>query len=86
VQWKPRYPRASTRWTDIDEEDIPLIEIGLRLEYPSLVVEVWDGDRTSPYPLPRAYLDDYLAAVHERAQCWNWFPRGREVIWAELPS
>jgi hypothetical protein len=78
-------PGPHPRWTGVKDEDIPLIEVGLRLEYPSLVVEVWDGDRTSPYPLPGAYLDDHLAAVHERAQRWNWFPRGRgKVIWAEL--
>jgi hypothetical protein len=78
-------PGPHPRWTELQDEDIPLIEVGLRLEYPSLVVEVWDGDRTSPYPLPGAYLDDHLAAVHERAQRWNWFPRGRgKVIWAEL--
>lgn len=78
-------PGPNPRWTELHDEDIPLIEVGLRLEYPSLFVEVWDGDRTSPYPLPGAYLDDHLAAVHQRAQRWNWFPRGRgKVIWAEL--
>jgi hypothetical protein len=78
-------PGPHPRWTELHDEDIPLIEVGLRLEYPILVVEVWDGDRTSPYPLPGAYLDDHLVAVHERAQRWNWFPRGRgKVIWAEL--
>ncbi len=78
-------PGPHPRWTALRDEDIPLIEVRLRLEYPSLFVEVWDSDRTSPYPLPGAYLDDHLAAVHERAQRWNWFPRGRgKVIWAEL--
>ena len=73
------------RWTDIEDEDIPLIEVGLRLEHPSLIVEVWDGDRTSPSPPPGACLDDHLTVVHERAQRWNWHSRGRgKVIWAEL--
>ena len=53
-------PGPHPRWTELHDENIPLIEVGLRLEYPSLVVEVWDGDRTSPYPLPGAYLDDHL--------------------------
>lgn len=79
-------PGPHPRWTELHDEDIPLIEVELRLEYPSLVVEVWDGDRTAPYPPPPGtYLDDHLAAVHERAQHWNWFPLGRgKVIWAEL--
>ncbi len=78
-------PGAHPRWTALQDEDIPLIEVRLRLEYPSLVIEVWDGDRTSPYPLPGAYLDDHMAAVQEQADRWNWFPRGRgKVIWAEL--
>lgn len=69
----------------MEDKDIPLIEVGLRLEYPSLVIELWDGGRTSPYPLSGAYLDDHLTTVHEQANRWNWFPRGRgKVIWAEL--
>jgi hypothetical protein len=69
----------------MEDEDIPLIEAGLRLEYPSLVIEAWDGDRTSPYPLPGAYLDDHMTAVQQRAARWDWFPRGHgKVIWAEL--
>jgi hypothetical protein len=78
-------PGPHPRWTEMQDKDIPLIEVRLRLEYPSLLIEVWDGDRTSPYPPPGAYLDDHLAAVHERAQRWNWYPHGRgKVIWAEL--
>ena len=72
-------------WTAFQDEDIPLIEVGLRLEYPSLFVEVWDGDRTSPYPLPGANLDDHMAAVQKRVLRWDWYPRGRgKLIWAEL--
>jgi hypothetical protein len=78
----PRLP-----WTTFQEGDIPLIEVGLRLEYPSLFVEVWDGDRTSPYPLPESQLDDHMAAVQARVRRWDWYPRGRgKVIWAELTA
>lgn len=54
---------------------------------PACFVEVWDGDRTSPHPLPGANLDDHLVAVQARARRWDWFPPGRgKVIWAELDS
>lgn len=84
--WTPRVSLARTRvGPALREQDIPLIEVRLRLEYPSLVVEVWDGDPASPLPPQGAYLDDHLAAVHEQAQRWNWFTCGRgKVIWAEL--
>lgn len=67
----PRLP-----WTAFQDEEIPLIEVRLRLEYPSLFVEVWDGDRISPYPLPGAHLDDHMAVVQRRAARWDWYPRG----------
>lgn len=78
-------PGPHPRWIDMEDKEIPLIEVRLRLEYLSLVIEVWDGDETSPLPPPGAYLDDHLVVVHEQAQRWNWFTRGRgKVIWAEL--
>jgi hypothetical protein len=78
-------PGLPPHWTELEGEDIPLIKVWLRLKYPSLFIEVWDGDRASPFPAEGSYLDDYLAAVHERAQRWDWFPRGPgKVIWAEL--
>lgn len=80
-------PGPRPPWTAFQDEDIPLIEVQLRLEYPSLFIEVWDGDRTSPHPLPGAYLDDHMAAVQKRAQRWDWYPRGRgKVIRAELTT
>lgn len=78
----PRLP-----WTAFQEGDIPLIEARLRLEYPSLVVEVWDSDRTSPHPLPGTHLDDHMAAVQQHAARWDWYPRGRgKLIWTELTA
>ncbi|HEY6422997.1 MAG TPA: hypothetical protein VIY28_07060 [Pseudonocardiaceae bacterium] len=78
-------PGTRLPWTAFQEGEIPLIEARLRLEYPSLFVEVWDGDRTSPYPLPGAELDEHMAAVQARVRRWDWYPRGRgKVIWGEL--
>ncbi|MGH3837780.1 MAG: hypothetical protein ACRDSF_19060, partial [Pseudonocardiaceae bacterium] len=78
-------PGPRPPWTAFHDEEIPLIETRLRLEYPSLFVEVWDGDRTSPYPLPGAHLDDHMDAVQKHAQRWDWYPLGRgKLIWAEL--
>lgn len=79
-------PGPRPAWTALRDEDIPLIEARLHLEYPRLIVEVWDGDRTPPYPLPPgAYLDRHLTVVHERASRWDWYRRGcGKVIWAEL--
>ncbi len=78
-------PGPRPPWTAFQDEEIPLSEVRLRLEYPSLFVEVWDGDPTSPFPPLGDYLDNHLTEVHEQAQRWNWYPRGRgKVIWAEL--
>lgn len=80
-------PGPRPPWTAFQDEEIPLIETRLRLEHPSLFVEVWDGDRTSPYPLPGAHLDDHIAAVQARAHRWDWYPCGSgKLIWAELTT
>ena len=78
-------PDPHARWTELEEDDVPLIEVRLWLEYPSLFIEVWDCDSASPFPAQGAYLDDHLTAVHEQARRWNWYRRGGgKVIWAEL--
>jgi hypothetical protein len=78
-------PESPPRSAELENEDIPIIKVWLRLKYPSLFIEVRDSDQASPVPAENSYLDDYLTAVHERAQRWNWYPRDRgKIIWTEL--
>jgi len=76
-------PNSPPRWTELDNEDIPLIKVRLQLEYPNLFIDIWDRDSTPPND---PNLDHYLMKVDEISQQWGYYqPRGGgKVIWAAL--